>query len=160
MERSCVRVRADEVTYNLHILIRFELEQSLVGGELSADDVPEAWNAAYQRTLGIVPSSDVEGCLQDGHWAEGLIGYFPTYTLGNLYAAQLFAAARAQLGDLDVQFARGDFATLLGWLREHVHRHGQRYTPKQLVERATGAPPDWRPLIAALRTKYLDSEAK
>ena len=107
-----------------------------------------------------MPSSDVEGCLQDGHWAEGLIGYFPTYTLGNLYAAQLFAAARAQLGDLDVQFARGDFATLLGWLREHVHRHGQRYTQKQLVERATGAPPDWRPLIAALRTKYLDSEAK
>jgi carboxypeptidase Taq len=160
VERSCVRVRADEVTYNLHILIRFELEQSLVGGELSAADLPEAWNAAYQRTLGIVPSSDVEGCLQDGHWAEGLMGYFPTYTLGNLYAAQLFAAARAQLGDLDVQFARGDFATLLGWLREHVHRHGQRYTPKQLVERATGAPPDWRPLIAALRTKYLDSEAK
>jgi carboxypeptidase Taq len=153
-----VRVRADEVTYNLHILIRFELEQALVAGDLPAAELPDAWNAAYKRYLGVAPSNDVEGCLQDGHWAEGLVGYFPTYTLGNLYAAQLFAAARAQLGDLDAQFARGDFATLLGWLREQVHRHGQRFTPKQLVERATKAPPDWRPLVAALRAKYLDAE--
>jgi carboxypeptidase Taq len=160
VERSCVRVRADEVTYNLHILIRFELEQALVAGDLAAADVPEAWDAAYKRYLGVVPSNPVEGCLQDGHWAEGLIGYFPTYTLGNLYAAQLFAAARADLGDLDAQFARGDFATLLGWLRDRVHRHGQRYRPKQLVEHATGAPPDWRPLIAALKAKYLDVEGK
>lgn len=158
VERSCVRVRADEVTYNLHILIRFELEQALVAGDLPAAELPDAWNAAYKRYLGVAPSNDVEGCLQDGHWAEGLVGYFPTYTLGNLYAAQLFAAARAQLGDLDAQFARGDFATLLGWLREQVHRHGQRFTPKQLVERATKAPPDWRPLVAALRAKYLDAE--
>jgi carboxypeptidase Taq len=160
VERSCVRVRADEVTYNLHILIRFELEQALVAGELAAADLPEAWDAAYQRYLGVTPSNDLEGCLQDGHWAEGLVGYFPTYTLGNLYAAQLFAAARAQLGDLDAQFARGDFGTLLGWLRERVHRHGQRFTPKQLVERATDAPPDWRPLVAALKAKYLDGDGK
>jgi carboxypeptidase Taq len=89
-----------------------------------------------------------------------LVGYFPTYTLGNLYAAQLFAAAREQLGDLDAQFARGDFGTLLGWLRDHVHRHGQRFTPGQLVERATGAPPDWRPLVAALRDKYVEQEGR
>jgi carboxypeptidase Taq len=160
VERSCVRVRADEVTYNLHILIRFELERALVAGDLLAADVPEAWDSAYKQYLGVVPSNPVEGCLQDGHWAEGLIGYFPTYTLGNLYAAQLFAAARADLGDLDAQFARGDFATLLGWLREKVHRHGQRYTPKQLVEHATGAPPDWRPLIEALKAKYLEPNGK
>ena len=160
VERSCVRVRADEVTYNLHILIRFELEQALLSTDLKTADLPEAWNAAYKRYLGVTPANDVEGCLQDGHWAEGLVGYFPTYTLGNLYAAQLFAAAREQLGDLDVQFARGDFGTLLGWLREHVHRHGQRFTPRQLVERATGAPPDWRPLVAALRDKYAEQEGR
>ncbi|MGE5230578.1 MAG: carboxypeptidase M32 [Deltaproteobacteria bacterium] len=160
VERSCVRVRADEVTYNLHILIRFELEQALLSTDLKPADLPEAWNAAYKRYLGVTPANDVEGCLQDGHWAEGLVGYFPTYTLGNLYAAQLFAAAREQLGDLDAQFARGDFGTLLGWLREHVHRHGQRFTPRQLVERATGAPPDWRPLVAALRDKYGEPEAR
>ncbi|HEX9055198.1 MAG TPA: carboxypeptidase M32 [Gemmatimonadales bacterium] len=160
VERSCVRVRADEVTYNLHILIRFELEQALLSTDLKTADLPEAWNAAYKRYLGVTPANDVEGCLQDGHWAEGLVGYFPTYTLGNLYAAQLFAAAREQLGDLDAQFARGDFGTLLGWLRDHVHRHGQRFTPKQLVERATGAPPDWRPLVAALRDKYVEQEGR
>lgn len=160
VERSCVRVRADEVTYNLHILIRFELEQALLSTDLKPADLPEAWTAAYKRYLGVTPANDVEGCLQDGHWAEGLVGYFPTYTLGNLYAAQLFAAAREDLGDLDAQFARGDFGTLLGWLREHVHRHGQRFTPRQLVERATGAPPDWRPLVAALRDKYVEQEGR
>ena len=160
VERSCVRVRADEVTYNLHIFIRFELEQALLSTDLKAADLPEAWNAAYKQYLGVTPANDVEGCLQDGHWAEGLVGYFPTYTLGNVYAAQLFAAARAQLGDLDAQFARGDFGTLLEWLRSRVHRHGRRLTPKQLVERATGALPDWVPLISALREKYVDQEGR
>ncbi len=153
---SCVRVEADEVTYNLHILIRFELEQALLAGDLSTRDLPDAWREAYRCTLGVTPANDVEGCLQDGHWSEGLVGYFPTYTLGNLYAAQLFGAAQAALGDLDAQFAAGDFAPLLGWLREHVHRHGQRFRPAELLERATGARPDWRPLVALLRAKYLD----
>jgi carboxypeptidase Taq len=160
VERSCVRVRADEVTYNLHIFIRFELEQALLSNDLKAADLPEAWNAAYKRYLGVTPANDVEGCLQDGHWAEGLVGYFPTYTLGNLYAAQLFAAAREQLGDLDAQFARGDFGTLLGWLRDRVHRHGRRFTARQLVERATGAPPHWPPLVSALKEKYVDQEGR
>jgi carboxypeptidase Taq len=116
--------------------------------------LPEAWSAAYRKTLGITPAGDREGCLQDGHWAEGLIGYFPTYTLGNMYAAQLFARVRAEIGALDTQFARGDFTGLLDWLREHVHRHGQRFTAAALVERVTGKPPHWRPLVDSLRERY------
>jgi carboxypeptidase Taq len=155
VEASTNRVDADEVTYNLHVLIRFELECALLSGDLSAADLPDAWNAAYRDYLGIVPPSDREGCLQDGHWAEGLFGYFPTYTLGNVYAAQLFAAARRDLAGLDGQFARGDFTGLLEWLRERIHRHGQRYTAATLVERATGAPPHWRPLVDSLRERYV-----
>jgi carboxypeptidase Taq len=154
VEASPIRMDADEVTYNLHILVRFELERALLSGDLSPADLPAAWNAAYRDSLGVTPSSDREGCLQDGHWAEGLIGYFPTYTLGNIYAAQLFAAARTELTGLDGQFARGDFTGLLDWLRERVHRHGQRYTAAALVERATGSPPHWRPLVKSLRERY------
>jgi carboxypeptidase Taq len=148
------RVQADEVTYNLHILVRFELEQALLAGELDAADVPAAWNEAYRRYLGITPPDDAEGCLQDGHWGSGLIGYFPTYTLGNLFAAQLFARASEEIGNLDAVFACGDFRPLLDWLRERVYRHGSRYRPARLIERATGAPPDHRPLVQALRRKY------
>jgi carboxypeptidase Taq len=155
VECSPIRTEADEVTYNLHILIRFEIEQALLSGDLPSRDLPGAWADAYRDSLGIVPASDREGCLQDGHWAEGLIGYFPTYALGNVYAAQLVAAAERDLGDLDAQFARGDFGGLLGWLRDRVHRHGQRFTAARLVERATGAPPDSRALIASLRTRYV-----
>ena len=155
VERSPIRTEADEVTYNLHILIRFEIEQALLSGDLPARDLPAAWAEAYRGSLGIVPASDREGCLQDGHWAEGLIGYFPTYALGNVYAAQLVAAARRDLGDLDPQFARGDYGGLLGWLRDRVHRHGQRFTAAALVERVTGAPPDSRALIESLRTRYV-----
>ncbi|HMF17180.1 MAG TPA: carboxypeptidase M32 [Gemmataceae bacterium] len=151
---SLNRVQADEVTYNLHILIRFELERDLVKGDLSVADLPAAWNDAYKRTLGIVPANDAEGCLQDGHWSEGLIGYFPTYTLGNLFAAQLFAKARAELGNLDQAFAHGQFAGLLDWLRDQVYRHGSRYPAPRLIERASGAKPDHRPLIQGLREKY------
>jgi carboxypeptidase Taq len=154
VEPSLLRVQADEVTYNLHILIRFELEQALIGGELKAADVPTAWSEAYHRYLGITPTNEAEGCLQDGHWSCGQIGYFPTYTLGNVFAAQLFAAARADLGDLDSAFARGDFAGLLGWLREKVHRQGSRYASSRLIERITGSPPNPGPLIHLLRSKY------
>ena len=113
--RSLNRIQADEVTYNLHILIRFELEHALIKDDLKVADLPAAWNEAYQKHLGIVPANDAEGCLQDGHWSEGLIGYFPTYTLGNLFAAQLFARARTDLGDIDSQFAKGRFGGLLTW---------------------------------------------
>jgi len=151
---SLIRVQADEVTYNLHILIRFELERALLTGDLPVADLPSAWNAKYRETLGVVPSNDAEGCLQDIHWSAGLFGYFPTYTLGNLYAAQLFARADADLGGLDLAFARGEFAGLLGWLRENVHRHGKRYSPSALIERATATPLDHRPFIESLRRKY------
>src|SRR5262249_23130925 len=106
VERSLIRVQADEVTYNQHILVRFELEQALLTGDLMAADLPGAWNEAYGRFLGVTPSNDAEGCLQDGHWSAGLFGYFPTYTMGNIFAAQLFARASEELGDLGQPFAR------------------------------------------------------
>jgi carboxypeptidase Taq len=151
---SLIRVQADEVTYNLHIIIRFELEQALLAGDLATEDLPAAWNQKYQETLGLSPSHDAEGCLQDIHWSAGLFGYFPTYTLGNLYAAQLCARARADLSGLDSSFARGEFGELLAWLRDNIHHHGQHYRPGPLIERATGVKPDHQPLIAALRHKY------
>jgi carboxypeptidase Taq len=154
VEPSLLRVGADEVTYNLHILIRFELERALLSGDLAARDLPGAWNEAYRHYLGVVPRDDAEGCLQDGHWAAGMFGYFPTYTLGNVFAAQLMARARQELGDLDEAFARGDFGGLLGWLREKVYRRGGRYSASRLIERVTGSPPDQRPLVEGLRSKY------
>ncbi|GAC1447751.1 MAG: hypothetical protein NVSMB9_30260 [Isosphaeraceae bacterium] len=154
VEPSLIRVQADEVTYNLHVLIRFELERALLSGDLSVADLPGAWNEAYQRSLGVSPANDSEGCLQDIHWSAGLIGYFPTYTLGNLYAAQFFARASEELDDLPGAFARGDFSSLLGWLRGKIHRHGQRYRAADLARRVTGSAIDHRPLVASLRTKY------
>lgn len=149
-----IRVQADEVTYDLHILVRFELERALLAGDLRAEDLPAVWRERYQRYLGVTPPTDRTGCLQDGHWSEGLIGYFPTYTLGNVYAAQLFEAAERALGPLDDLFGAGDFGTLRSWLGEHVHRHGQRYPVAALVERVTGCAPDPSALIASLSRRY------
>jgi carboxypeptidase Taq len=151
---SLIRVQADEVTYNLHIIVRFELEQALLTGDLPAAELPEAWNQKYEEALGVKPCNDAEGCLQDIHWSAGLVGYFPTYTLGNLYAAQLFAQAQAELGGLDEAFAQGDYGDLLAWLRVKVHREGQRRRPAELIEHITGSGPDHRPLVAALTKKY------
>ena len=142
------------MTYNLHIIVRFDLEQAMLAGDLPVHDLPSAWNQKYRETLGISPSNDAEGCLQDIHWSAGLFGYFPTYTLGNLYAAQLFAQARADLAGLDQAFVRGDFAELLSWLRDSIHRHGQRHRPGPLIERATGVSPNPHALVAALKHKY------
>jgi carboxypeptidase Taq len=153
---SFIRVEADEVTYNLHILIRFDLEHALLSGDLPAQDLPIAWNEASHRYLGITPHDDAEGCLQDGHWASGLFGYFPTYTLGNLIAAQLFQRAIEVVGDLSEPFARGDFTPLLDWLRQNVHRQACRYPMPRLVEQATGASLDYHPLIHSLARKYGD----
>lgn len=153
---SLIRVSADEATYNLHIIVRFELEQELLSGNLPVGDLPAAWNQKYEETLGVTPPDHATGCLQDIHWSAGLIGYFPTYTLGNLYAAQLFAQAETDLGGLDQAFARGDFRGLLHWLRAKVHCQGQRYRPAALIERVTGGKPDHRPLIEALRKKYAE----
>ncbi len=150
---SLIRVEADEATYNLHILVRFELEQALLDGDLPPADLPAAWNDRYQRYLGIVPDDDATGVLQDVHWSGGMIGYFPTYSLGNLYAAQFFATADRELGGLDAQFARGEFAPLRQWLRERIHCQGRRFSAAELVERVTGRPLGSGPLLTYLRGK-------
>ncbi len=149
-----IRVEADEVTYNLHILLRFELELALMRQELAVDDLPDAWNEKMAALLGIRPETHAKGVLQDVHWSAGLFGYFPTYTLGNLYAAQLFAAAGKELGDLEAGFAKGDFALLLRWLRTRIHEKGRSLHPRELISAATGSAPDPEPLIAYLESKY------
>ena len=154
VEPSLIRVQADEVTYNLHILIRFELEQALISGDLRPADLPAAWNEAYRRHLGIVPANDAEGCLQDGHWAAGHVRLFSDLHARQPVRRPAVRAGRGGLGGLDEAFARGDFAPLLDWLREKVYRHGGRYPAARLIEQATGSPPDPRPLVAALRRKY------
>ena len=150
---SLVRVEADEVTYNLHILIRFELERALLDGDLQPSELPGAWNEKYRQYLGIAPPDDRTGVLQDVHWSAGLVGYFPTYALGNLYAAQFFAQAKADLGDLEDMLGRGEFRPLLDWLREKIHRHGQRWSAAELVQRVTGRPLTAKPLVEQLRAK-------
>ena len=151
---SLIRTEADEATYDLHIVIRFELERALLSGDLRGGELPGAWAELYRRYLGIEPENDRHGCLQDGHWSEGLVGYFPTYTLGNVYAAQLFDAAERDVGPLEDAFAAGDFRTLRGWLGEHVHRQGRRFPVSVLIERATGRPPDPSALIGSLARRY------
>ncbi len=150
---SLIRVEADEATYNLHILVRFELEQALLEDDLPVADLPAAWNEKFQQYLGIRPESDARGVLQDVHWSAGLFGYFPTYTLGNLYAAQFFAHADKELGGLDEQFAAGQFGPLRDWLREKIHRQGQRHTASELVKVVTGRPLSSGPMLDYLRTK-------
>ncbi|RMF86122.1 MAG: carboxypeptidase M32 [Planctomycetota bacterium] len=151
---SLIRVEADEVTYGLHIMLRFDLERRMIRNELAVKDVPEAWNAGMQELLGITPPNDAEGCLQDIHWSIGTFGYFPTYQLGNLYAAQFVAKARADLPDLDDQFRQGRFDGLLDWLRKNIHQHGQRYRPTELVKVVTGRELSHEPYIAALKAKF------
>jgi carboxypeptidase Taq len=150
---TLIRVESDEATYNLHILIRYELEQGMVAGDISVADVPGAWNEKMKKYLGLTPPDDAKGCLQDVHWSHGAVGYFPTYTLGNLYAAQFFDQAKIDLGDIDAQFAAGDFAPLLGWLRKNIHQHGRRYTARELVQRVTGKPLSAQPLLDHLKRK-------
>jgi carboxypeptidase Taq len=154
VEKSFIRVEADEATYNMHIILRFEMEQVLISGDLKPSDVPTAWNEKFKAMLDLTPPDDAHGCLQDIHWSMGGLGYFPTYTLGNLYAAQFMQQARKDLGDLDGDFRRGEFSRLKGWLNEKIHRHGQRYRPGDLCRRVTGQPLSHQPLIAYLRQKY------
>ncbi|MHC3436620.1 carboxypeptidase M32 [Natrialbaceae archaeon A-gly3] len=135
---NLIRVEADELTYHLHIVIRFEIERDLIRGDLEVSEVPEVWNDKYEEYLGIHPETDAEGCLQDIHWSHGSFGYFPTYSLGSVLAAQLYAASEGELGDLEAQIRDGEFADLNGWLRKNVHRHGKRYTTPELIKEATG----------------------
>lgn len=138
VQPSLIRTESDEITYNLHIILRFELEQALLSGELPVADLPGAWNEAMDKFLGVQPPTDANGCLQDIHWSGGSFGYFPTYTLGNLVSAQLFEAARTAIPDLEAGIARGEFSPLLKWLQKNIHTHGKRYSPAELVQRATG----------------------
>lgn len=150
---SLIRTESDEATYNLHVLLRFELETALLSGDLAVPDLPTAWNAKMKQYLGVTPPDDARGCLQDVHWSGGAIGYFPTYTLGNLYAAQFFEQATKDLGTLDADLARGEFAGLLGWLRQNIHRHGQTYTAGELVKNITGRELSPEPLLKHLKAK-------
>lgn len=153
VQPSLIRVEADEATYNLHIIIRFELERDLIDGTLIVDDLPDAWNSKYESLLGIKPTDFSDGVLQDVHWSAGLFGYFPTYSLGNLYASQFFAAANAEIGDLSAQFENGQFGGLKKWLNNNVHQPGQKYSSPELGTRITGQTLVHDALIADLRAK-------
>lgn len=149
-----IRVDADEATYNLHILLRFDLEQRLFSGKLAVRDLPEAWKEASRELLGIVPENDAKGVLQDVHWSGGAFGYFPSYCLGNMLAAQLWAHAHVVLPNLDEEIARGEFSGLLGWLRTEIHSHGRRHNLFSLAKKITGEELSAKPLLDYLRARY------
>jgi carboxypeptidase Taq len=151
---SPIRVAADEVTYNLHIVLRFELEIALIRGDLAVRDLPGAWDEGLERLLGLRPPSDADGVMQDIHWADGLFGYFPTYTLGNLYAAQLEEAFTERHGALEDLVEAGELAPLLEFLRDCVHRHGRRFPTPELMRRATGRELGVDAFIAHLARAY------
>ena len=154
VEPTMIRVEADEVTYSLHIILRFELELALLTGELKVDDLPEAWNAKMEEFLGICPENDAEGVLQDIHWSFGAIGYFPTYSLGNLYGAQFYRTMKRDLGDIDDILAKGNLGSILSWLRKNIHQHGSIYTARELCEKVTGEPLSADYFISYLEEKY------
>ena len=151
---SLIRVEADEVTYNMHIVLRFEIERAFMAGEVKVGDLPALWNQKMKEYLEIDVPQDADGVLQDVHWSEGLIGYFPTYTMGNLYSAQLRAKMKSDLGDFAGLIEAGDFAPILKWLRENIHQHGKRYRAADLIERATGEKPTAQPFMNYLQEKY------
>jgi carboxypeptidase Taq len=154
---SFIRVEADEVTYNLHIFLRFELEQELVEQRLKIADLPDAWNAKMEEYLGLTPPNDALGVLQDIHWSGGSIGYFPTYTLGNVLSMQFYRQTLRDIPDLPEQFARGEFGALLAWFRDKIHRHGRKFTANELVERVTGAKSiEAGPYLTYIRQKFSD----
>lgn len=153
---SFIRTEADEVTYNLHIFVRFELEQELVERRLAVADLPEAWNARMEEYLGITPPDDARGVLQDVHWAEGYFGYFPSYTLGNLLSVQFYDQALKALPDLPQQIARGQLLGLREWLRANIHTHGKKFTPQELVQHVTGNEMSAAPYLAYLGEKYAE----
>jgi carboxypeptidase Taq len=151
---SAVRVEADEVTYNLHIVLRYELEKGLIAGDIRITELPALWNERMRYYLGVKPKNDAEGVLQDTHWATGIIGYFPTYLLGNIYAAQLWQRMRRDIPSIDAKISKGQFPSILAWLRKHVHRHGRKYAPTALIRRASGKTPSARHFLDYLRGKY------
>ncbi|MBX7212444.1 MAG: carboxypeptidase M32 [Thermoflexales bacterium] len=151
---SLIRVEADEVTYNFHIMLRFEIETGVLEGKLKLADMPEIWRARMQDGLGVTPPDDAQGCLQDIHWSSGMVGYFPTYSLGNLLSAQFFAQAQQEVPGLQAALDRGEYGVLLAWLRERIHHHGRKYPPADLVRRVTGGPISAGPYVDYLWAKF------
>lgn len=151
---SYIRVEADEATYNLHILLRFELERELLKGNLKVADLPGTWNERFKKYFGIEVDNDANGCLQDVHWSSGYFGYFPTYTLGNLYSAMFFNQAKKEMPDMLEQFKQGNFLGLREWLRENIHKHGQRYRANDLCKKVTGQPLSHKPLMEYMYKKF------
>lgn len=154
VQPSYIRVEADEATYSLHIILRFELEQEMVNGQLALRDLPEAWNNRFEQYFGVKVPNDADGVLQDIHWSGGMIGYFPTYSLGSIIANQLWEKLTADLPDLPAQFERGEFAALRTWLRENLHQHGRKFTPTETLQRIVGSGIDVKPYLRYLNTKY------
>jgi carboxypeptidase Taq len=148
-----IRIEADEATYNLHIILRFELEQKLMNGEIDTRELPEAWDAAMEQYLGVDVPNDAQGVLQDVHWSRGAFGYFPTYSLGNVMSVQIWEKLKEEVTDVDEQMARGEFEAISEWLRTHIHVHGRKYLPAETLERAVGGPIDPEPYLAYLKKK-------
>jgi carboxypeptidase Taq len=150
---SLIRIEADEVTYNLHIMVRYELEKALINGDVAIETLPGLWNAKYREYLGVEPATDSEGVLQDVHWSSGF-GYFPSYTLGNLYGAQIYAALRRAFPNFDERLASGDTAFILDWLREKMYVFGAIYQPETLMEKVTGETPNPEFFVSYLTSKF------
>jgi carboxypeptidase Taq len=151
---SYIRVEADEATYNLHVMVRFNLEQQIIGGQVAVKDIPDAWNTLFNEYLGVTPPTDSEGCLQDVHWSLGLFGYFSTYALGNLLAVQYYNKAVSDVPSIPSDIERGDFSTLLGWSNTNIHQHGRKFDTKTLTQRVTGGEISSRPYIDYLKAKF------
>ena len=152
-EDNVIRTEADELSYHLHIILRFELERQLINGDIEVEDLPELWNKKMEQYLGVVPENDAEGVMQDIHWSWGSIGYFPTYSIGSVLSAQIFHKMEEEIDDLDGKISNGEFEVVLDWLRENIHSHGQRYTTDELIEKATG-----EPLKADYFLEYVESK--
>jgi carboxypeptidase Taq len=155
VERSLIRTDADEVTYNLHVMLRFDLELDLLEGRLAIKDLPAAWRARFQADFGLTPPDDRDGCLQDVHWYGGSVGgAFQSYTIGNILSAQFYAAALKAHPEIPQEMAKGEFAGLHNWLRKRLYRHGRKFKPDEIVKRATGKAMSIKPYVAYLRGKY------
>jgi len=154
VERSLIRTEADEATYNLHIMLRFELELALIEGKLKVSDLPDVWNTKMEEYLGITPTTDADGVLQDIHWSFGIFGYFSTYSLGNLVAAMFWEKILADIPDLESQFERGKFDVLLNWLQEKILQHGAKFEPAELIKRVSGSELTAEPYVRYLQSKF------
>jgi carboxypeptidase Taq len=151
---SFIRVEADEVTYPLHIILRFELEQEIIQGQIALKDLPEVWNARFKEYFGLDVPNDAQGVLQDVHWSYGAMGYFPTYALGSIIACQLWEKIVAEIGEIETQISQGEFSALRQWLRLNIHQHGRKFTPSELLQRVVGSGIEVEPFLRYLRRKF------